>query len=737
MALAHGVDHADRPGAISHRLHFSMLLATELRQLWPAPRTRRHARARATAGVAFALAILALVSPAAIAAIEIEVGRRAMEIEAYLPGHPKRALAEIPALLVQADAPPSVRRQLLAMQGQAMVLSGRIAEALAFADRHEAEARAGTDPRGLAIALLVRSAVQSSIGDAGTANALARQAENLLQGTDDAFLTHWALMAAGTTARARGRRDESMASLHEALALAERVDNAYRRSSALYQLSVLHLDLKQGDRALASALDAWKFAETAGSAYAMANARMAESAALELLERPERELAAMQEALAIAQKSQSSIAESRALVNLSDIQLRRHRFKEALDLARKSLDLAVLLEDRGLASTSKANMGFALFGLNRVSEGKRLTDEALAGYERTGATSEIAGLLGEYGQYLERAGDHKAALALFHRERKLNDEIALAAHERTVLELQEKYESDKRQREIELLNRENDVKTAELRAGTLQQRGWWLLAGLFGFSFVVVATLYRKLRATNRLLGDRNRELSFQSSRDPLTALYNRRYFQDYIGDAGARNERNERRRTDGKTIEALLLIDLDHFKEINDRFGHAAGDAILVAVAQRLRDTLRETDMIVRWGGEEFLVFIAATHADRLDEIALRIMHAIAAEPFLYHGVSISATASIGFVPMPLPPRKDPLPWERAIGIADMALYLAKLHGRNRGYGVSELVDGENETLAGVERDLEAALRDGLVDVHVLSGADTPLPPPTETAPAIAATRH
>jgi tetratricopeptide (TPR) repeat protein len=180
--------------------------------------------------------------------------------------------------------------------------------------------------------------------------------------------------------------------------------------------------------------------------------------------------------------------------NLSDIKLRAHRYKEAFELARQSLALAVGIDDAGLASTSKANVGFALFGLGRVQEGKRLTDEALAGYERTGATPRSRGCSRNIGQYLERAGDHKAALALMHRERKLNDEIALAAHERTVLELQEKYESDKRRREIDLLNRANELKTAELRSGMLQQRAWWMLAGLFGISFAVVAVLYRKLR---------------------------------------------------------------------------------------------------------------------------------------------------------------------------------------------------------------------------------------------------
>jgi diguanylate cyclase (GGDEF)-like protein len=709
-----------------------MFRAIELRQMSPTPNGRGPEKGPSLAGAGLAAALCRFLASAMLATVcafvlallgttpahaagEGETARRAADIEAYLPAYPKRALVEV-AFVLRAGASQSDRRLLLALQGQALVLSGRIAEAQAFSDRLEGEARTTSDSLLLATALLTRSAVQSAIGDAAMADGFARQAQALLRDADNPFLTHWALMAIGTTARGRGRRDEAMASLHEALALAERMDNPYRRSSALYQLSVLHRDMKHGDHALQASLESWKFAEAADSVYAMVNARMAESAALELLDRPDRELESMQEALAIAHKGQSKVAESRALVNLSDIQLRRHRYALALETARRSLELATELDDQGIASTSKANMGFALFGMGRVPEGKRLTDEALAGYERTGATSEIAGLLGEYGQYLEKAGDYKGALALFHRERKLNDDIALAAHERTVLELQEKYESDKRRREIELLNRENDVKTAELRTGTLQQRAWWMLASVFGLSFVIVTLLYRKLRATNRLLGEKNRELSYQSTRDPLTALYNRRYFQDFIDDAG---ERDERRSADGKSIEALLLIDLDNFKEVNDRHGHAAGDAVLVTVAQRLRDALRETDMIVRWGGEEFLVFVAATQPGTLDEIALRIMRAISDEPFVLQQTPISLTASIGFVPMPLPPREDPLPWERAIGIADMALYLAKVHGRNRAYGVRRLVNGDDETIAAVERDLQAAWRNRLVDIHMISGAD------------------
>ena len=666
-----------------------------------------------------ALALLVMTAAAAVPpAAADELMGRIGEIETYVAAHPERALAALAPLAPRANAEPGseARFAIAVLQGQALAAAGRNAEALSLATTLETDARVRGLPQVLASGLLVRSNVQASAGDSALANSLARQARELLRETRDPFLEHTALMAIGATARSRGQRDEAQDSLQEALLLAERAGNPYRRSSALYQLSVLYYALKQGDKARAASLEAFKYGESAGSPYAMANARMAESAALELLERPERELAAMEEALAIARNDHSPIAECRALINLSDIRLRRRDFRDAMDLSRRSLDIAKALDDPGLVATSKANLGFALFGQGRTQEGKHFTDEALAEYERSGATAEIASLLGEYGQYLERAGESKAALALYHREQKLNDEIALASHQRTVLEMQEKYEAEKRRREIELLNRENDVKSAELNARTLQERVWWLLAGVFAVSFVIVAVLYRKLRTTNRLLGEKNRELSFQSSRDPLTALYNRRYFQDFIGD---RKAQAERRRGDGRTIQALLLIDLDHFKETNDRYGHAAGDAVLVAVARRLRDTLRETDMIVRWGGEEFLVFVAATHAETLDEIAVRIMHAVAVAPFLHEGARIAITASVGYVPMPLPPHDVPLPWERAISLADMALYMAKIHGRNRAYGIRGVSAADPATLADVERDLERAWRDGKVDLRVLSGPD------------------
>jgi len=677
------------------------------------------------------VAVLALWATLSIfpcaAATDAELVTRGREIEANLDGFPKRALAELEELVVPARrAGASTRHYIESLYGQAMVRSNRTAEAQQLADRLESEGQSAHDDGLVAMAWLVRGAIQSWNGEVSLASRLAEDARALLGTSGDPYVSYWAALSAGTTARQMLRNDDALKALQEALELAVRAQSPYRRAEAMYQLSVRDTQMRQWAKAFDESQETFRQAKLAGSAFAMSKAKNAESAALQYLERPKQELDAMLESVAIARSAKSDAAESMALINLADVYLRRQNFKEVLELSQRSLELANASGNGVTAATNKANIGFAQLGLGQIEAGKRLAEEAVEEYERAGAVGEIGDLLVEYGGHLAEAGDYKGAVALFDRERKLRDQIAAVQREKTERELRE---SEKRKREIELLNRERGLQSVELQNRQLQQRIWWLLAAVFAVSFGVVATLYRKLRTTNRLLAIKNSELSFQSSRDPLTALFNRRHFQNFISEG--RGESDRRSGAVDKPVQALLLIDLDHFKLINDQFGHAAGDAVLIAVARRLRETLRETDMIVRWGGEEFLVFVPVAPVDRLDEIVTRIMHAVSEEPIQYMGHYIHMTASIGYSPVVLPPDEVSLGWERVLGLVDKALYMAKLHGRNRAYGVGGMLRPGEDALTAVDTDLAKAWRDGLIDMRVLVGkpsldtSSMPAPPP------------
>jgi len=155
---------------------------------------------------------------------------------------------------------------------------------------------------------------------------------------------------------------------------------------------------------------------------------------------------------------------------------------------------------------------------------------------------------------------------------------------------------------------------------------------------------------------------------DPLTGLLNRRAF---LQDAEVLLQQQIAR---DRPI-AVLLIDLDHFKSINDRFGHAVGDKVLQIFARTTRAGLRQSDLLGRLGGEEFTVVLADASVDNAYLVADRLRKAFAAAAAVVDGETIYATASIG-VSVIVDPGQD---LAKLITLADQALYLAKARGRNR----------------------------------------------------------
>lgn len=173
-----------------------------------------------------------------------------------------------------------------------------------------------------------------------------------------------------------------------------------------------------------------------------------------------------------------------------------------------------------------------------------------------------------------------------------------------------------------------------------------------------------------------NRErLRLAGLTDSLTGLYNRRHLQHRLAQEVTRALRY------GQAL-ACLFVDADHFKRVNDRFGHAAGDQVLTALAQRLRTRLRTSDLATRYGGEEFAVLLPQTSLDNACRLARSIRDAIAAEPVVTDdGSRIDVTVSIGVAALPATRSEGPADkvGEALLEAADQAVYQAKAAGRNR----------------------------------------------------------
>ena len=281
---------------------------------------------------------------------------------------------------------------------------------------------------------------------------------------------------------------------------------------------------------------------------------------------------------------------------------------------------------------------------------------------------------------------------------------------------------------------------------------WWfripLILGLGGLGFAYLRWRIQALRRHNAELAElvvartrdlekrtaelelANQALESMSLTDPLTGLRNRRFLDLTISDDVAQTSRNHRDTTANRHDRMLLnidlifiLVDLDHFKQVNDEYGHGAGDRVLQQTGNILRNATRESDSAIRWGGEEFL--IVARNACRKDAPILveRIRSQMESHAFdLGEGRTLHRTCSLGFTYFPFHLlQADLFTWEQAIEISDRCLYAAKRGGRNAWVGLSPADQSKPEDLQHMlPAGIDALCKKGVLKVETsLANAD------------------
>lgn len=301
-------------------------------------------------------------------------------------------------------------------------------------------------------------------------------------------------------------------------------------------------------------------------------------------------------------------------------------------------------------------------------EARRLADEgfheaALAALDRIDAASQTDfqqwSLLRQRADLLERLQRHAEANAVLRRAAEQREAyLRHQNHER--LAALEAHLRDREQR----LAMEQLQADAEQQALALKRsaRRWW--QALVGGSALLFAAGWLLLWQRRM-----NRRLDQVSRTDPLTGLANRR-------DMGQRLQQLSARGASGGRA-AVLLVDIDLFKRINDDFGHDVGDAVLVAFAGRLRTACGADAKVARWGGEEFLVLLPQADPESITALSEGLRRRLA-EPIDVGEWQVHAPVSIGYCNLPLPGAAGADAWHHSVQIADAALYLAKDAGRD-----------------------------------------------------------
>ena len=344
-----------------------------------------------------------------------------------------------------------------------------------------------------------------------------------------------------------------------------------------------------------------------------------------------------------------------ALNNLGSVYFYREEYAKAKQYYLAGLQVAEALGSLFEQHVMLFNLGYIQVKTGDVSSGLVQMEVAYDVFSGLAALPSQISMLTYLADAYQAAGDTvKEAKTLRHILEKREQEIK-NTRDNLIIEFQTKYEAEEQRLKIALLQHESDLKQIRLDKSA-KDRFWFnLLILLLALALFCSLLVLRHVRHLNQLLGSANHKLEGLSVMDPLTNIHNRRALQHYTQ----------------QQDDVLLMLDIDYFKKINDQYGHSVGDKVLITVAERLTAILRKEDLLMRWGGEEFLLILRKVERSQLDNLVKKIVTAISAEPV--ENIQISVSGGLVIIPT------AQAELEAQIKHADQLLYNAKAAGRGQ----------------------------------------------------------
>lgn len=361
--------------------------------------------------------------------------------------------------------------------------------------------------------------------------------------------------------------------------------------------------------------------------------------------------------------------------NAGSVLLRMERYSEARQVLIEGVESSEQFGRVRDADIMQFNLAYIDVLEGKYEQGLAGMEAATTRYREYARLAEVADWLEFMAHAYQLAGQYERQAQTLLEQRTMRESIFRIEREKALSELRLRYETEEKGQQIRLLQQQSKLQQGQLENQRLQQRSVMLLIVITLLTAALCFFAYRNARRTNEQLNKANQTLHDQSIHDSLTGLLNRRFVQQQINEYQARPGEKD----------ALFLIDIDFFKQINDNYGHDGGDQVLVELASRLKTICRQGDSVVRWGGEEFLLVLRSVTNDDLPEFAQRLHTAVSGKPFMYQGSPVDVTATTGFITLPLDGlgAGQPMTLEKALQVADLLLYYGKSHGRNQITGI------------------------------------------------------
>lgn len=575
---------------------------------------------------------------------------------------PSAALPRLAEMIsAPGDLPPARRAALHAIAADASRQMGLSRQAITHADAGLALLPAG-DMSDLAVRMrTVRALVSTNVGGIDAAAVELTRVIDAV-GTGRPLALGCVLRDRGWLNFRDGNPDQALDDLLRAYALLRRVASREEAMVAAGRLSMAQYSVRDYPQALQLVDETIAFFREQKAQVRLATALDRRAAILKASGRLDEALLAAQEALKIHDGIQDRVGTGLSQMRMCGVLIERNALKDAgdwCDKAELTLSQTSGMDDNDYR-TLAALRGRLYLALGRSKEAVTQFDRAIApgGAQPADDIAELYELrsrahaaVGDYPAAFNDQGEYLRRV----REQGTLDRI------REVAQLRVQFESDQEKQKIALLEKDNKLKEEKL----LSQTRTTQLVAIAGLTGLVTAFFLGYALLSNR----RHRaELIRLAERDELTGLLNRRAIVrkavEYLSRA---------RESKGTLI--IGLIDLDHFKSINDRFGHAVGDQLLQRLAVSLRTSLHTREVFGRYGGEEFLVLFPDTPMDQAREGAERLRAALRDQPLNIDGQEVTVSLSMGLASF----ESGDVLYDQVARRADIALYVAKTQGRDR----------------------------------------------------------